>query len=486
MAALYLATFSIGLAQTYFGNLAVINAVNPTGTIFPSAGFTDFPLTSTTSQAGYRFTAQSTGQITEAQVYITAISDTTPPLGLNYMVSLQTDSGGVPSGTILGSGPIVTPVVGWNDIPLTSPANVTAGNIYHLVAQWSGVFPPPSSTNFITIRVSSQPDYLFYPQSGAPDSQLAADENTTGTWSSLSEEPIFLVNDSGNWTGNPYSTARTGPYWGTGWDLFLNEAFTVPATMVIASVGAYAAAVTDCFGCNTTADLDWTLGATGLPPFTSLAKGTLAVPGALPATLTWVDSPISPITLVPGTGYNLNFSASSGPMNGYQLLIESPGNPVTSVDPAPLGNLSFEGITAFETNSIPIVCGLCGSTASYPDDDLAFRFLLVNPSPTPVTFPSPCQSTLFVARNIFSPKSDPTPLLIRSDLCVPGNYSVMVYNTAGEKVRTLRPGPEQPAGLDSFSWDGQNDAHSVVASGVYLIRMVEPLGTHVAKVVVIR
>jgi hypothetical protein len=104
---------------------------------------------------------------------------------------------------------------------------------------------------------------------------------------------------------------------------------------------------------------------------------------------------------------------------------------------------------------------------------------------TPTAFP-PCNSTFYVSRNMYFPATDLPQLFVRCDLCFQGPYSVKVYNSAGEKVKTLRDNSNQPAGPDQVPWDGKNDAQVGVASGVYIIVMIDTFTYHEARVVVIR
>jgi hypothetical protein len=109
------------------------------------------------------------------------------------------------------------------------------------------------------------------------------------------------------------------------------------------------------------------------------------------------------------------------------------------------------------------------------------------PTPTPTATAGPaCQGSFFVSRNIYFPKTDQPALFIRTNFCITGVYSVKIYNTAGEHIRTLRDVSNQTAGADQVDWDGKNKNGVNVASGVYIIIFTEPAGVHIAKVVVMR
>ena len=51
-----------------------------------------------------------------------------------------------------------------------------------------------------------------------------------------------------------------------------------------------------------------------------------------------------------------------------------------------------------------------------------------------------------------------------------GMVSLIVYNVLGQQVRTLVNAP-MTAGQYSITWDGRNDAGSVLSSGVYFYRL---------------
>ncbi|HEY5040296.1 MAG TPA: FlgD immunoglobulin-like domain containing protein [bacterium] len=115
---------------------------------------------------------------------------------------------------------------------------------------------------------------------------------------------------------------------------------------------------------------------------------------------------------------------------------------------------------------------------------LLLSLFLIQPSE--VFAQSACKGSLFVSRNIYSPTTDLPLLFLRSNLCYSGNYSIKIYNSAGELVRVLRDIPNQPAGPDQVDWDGKSTSGDYVASGVYVVLLTESYGSHVGKVLVLR
>jgi len=60
-----------------------------------------------------------------------------------------------------------------------------------------------------------------------------------------------------------------------------------------------------------------------------------------------------------------------------------------------------------------------------------------------------------------------------------------IYNTLGQRARLLEDRVAE-AGYHSTMWDGTNDRGELLSSGMYLIRMITPLGTSTKRVVVTR
>jgi hypothetical protein len=149
------------------------------------------------------------------------------------------------------------------------------------------------------------------------------------------------------------------------------------------------------------------------------------------------------------------------------------------------GNAYITGNT-YSTN-FPTTAGAYQTANGGGGDSFIAKFYFASPTPTPtVTAIPPCQSALFVSLNLFFSQNGQGPLTIGATLCNPGNCSVEIYNSAGEHIRTLANATNLPAGSFQVTWDGKNKYGAEVASGVYIIHMVEPLGLHQARVAVIR
>lgn len=66
-----------------------------------------------------------------------------------------------------------------------------------------------------------------------------------------------------------------------------------------------------------------------------------------------------------------------------------------------------------------------------------------------------------------------------------GNVSLMVYNVAGQAVRTLASG-SLPAGAHSAKWDGRDDRGQALPGGVYFARLATSDGTKTVKMTIIK
>jgi flagellar hook assembly protein FlgD len=60
--------------------------------------------------------------------------------------------------------------------------------------------------------------------------------------------------------------------------------------------------------------------------------------------------------------------------------------------------------------------------------------------------------------------------LIDYEVANPGNVSIKVFNTAGQRVRTLVEG-YKPTGLYTILWDGRNATGESAAAGVYYYQL---------------
>jgi flagellar hook assembly protein FlgD len=72
-------------------------------------------------------------------------------------------------------------------------------------------------------------------------------------------------------------------------------------------------------------------------------------------------------------------------------------------------------------------------------------------------------------------------------LALSGPFSLKVYNTAGELVKTLKA--ENPSGAPvdlKVEWDGTNNKGEPVASGVYILHFMSMFESRTSKLLILR
>ncbi len=87
-------------------------------------------------------------------------------------------------------------------------------------------------------------------------------------------------------------------------------------------------------------------------------------------------------------------------------------------------------------------------------------------------------STQLVPQQFFLGANYPNPFnpstQIRFALPATATVELMIYDVLGQHVRTLVAGEQHPAGYYGVSWDGTDEQHQAVSSGVYFYRMRTP------------
>ncbi len=95
--------------------------------------------------------------------------------------------------------------------------------------------------------------------------------------------------------------------------------------------------------------------------------------------------------------------------------------------------------------------------------------------------------TFNVSKNIFNPNSESVSFYVH--YCqFPGEYSLKVYNTAGELVRTIVETKIVENVIDESpqAWDGKNNHQELCADGVYIFCLTEPYDRKFRKVILLK
>ena len=68
----------------------------------------------------------------------------------------------------------------------------------------------------------------------------------------------------------------------------------------------------------------------------------------------------------------------------------------------------------------------------------------------------------------------------------PTHVNVFIYNTLGQLVREMPLAQEYALGVHSVRWDGRDNRHRAVSSGVYLYRLITPTGATARRMILLR
>ncbi len=101
------------------------------------------------------------------------------------------------------------------------------------------------------------------------------------------------------------------------------------------------------------------------------------------------------------------------------------------------------------------------------------------------TFPTDC-GAFKISNNYFSPSQGPVSIYVVFCSDYRGPYSLKIYNSAGEHIRTLDERPVTGSFYGSYLWDGTNKHGDFCASGIYLIQKNNLFERKIKKILVIR
>jgi hypothetical protein len=107
-------------------------------------------------------------------------------------------------------------------------------------------------------------------------------------------------------------------------------------------------------------------------------------------------------------------------------------------------------------------------------------------TPTVTPTPIPAEDEFYVAQNVYNATTDQPVSIFVGYSQFPGAYSLWIYNSAGEHIRTLDSQNLTGPINQSYFWDGKNKYGNKCASGVYILYLVEPFSTKVKRLVLIR
>lgn len=89
-----------------------------------------------------------------------------------------------------------------------------------------------------------------------------------------------------------------------------------------------------------------------------------------------------------------------------------------------------------------------------------------------------------VDRNVFNPATDSVSIFVEYTK-FPGDYSMRIYNSAGEHIKTLSSKTLNEPVSESYVWDGKNKYGDTCASGVYILYLIEPFDRKIKRVLMV-
>jgi hypothetical protein len=228
------------------------------------------------------------------------------------------------------------------------------------------------------------------------------------------------------------------------------------------------------------------------------------------------------VALVPGTGTPVAVNTINNCTNPAYFIDNSGGqsNGVCSITKPSAGlNTTMWGLTTVlsvtaavnpgVTNHIKLAIADVGDCNLDSDVFIQANSFTSGPTATPTNSPtptdtptptlSPTPTNTPTVTPTFPPNMDDfqvdkngfTPPQVSVSITVgysnfPGNYSLRIYNSAGEHIRTLDNQSLTHPIRQTYVWDGTNKYGDKCASGIYLIALEEPFGRKLRRVLLIR
>ena len=180
--------------------------------------------------------------------------------------------------------------------------------------------------------------------------------------------------------------------------------------------------------------------------------------GTHPVTTFNVTGAVSVASVVAGCGTDINVAAVMG--DGAASMVQS--NPVT-----------VSAVGGCPTNT-PTVTPTVTNTAT------------VTPTVTVTPTPYPILDYFTVSQNVFNPDKGGSVAIGVGYSKANGDYSLRIYNSAGEHIVTLDDGQISGVFTQSYTWNGLNKHGDKCASGIYIIELLEPLDTKFKRVILAR
>ncbi|MEW6095094.1 MAG: hypothetical protein AB1567_01015 [bacterium] len=369
-------------AQTYYGNQFQV-------TTTVSMGYLD----AIDKKASLRFTAQASKTVSSFRIYIydnEAGSKT-------YRYGIQTDSGGVPSGTWLGYKDLdVVGGSGWLTVVLASGISVTSGTVYHIVVE-----PVDNPSKAIALQATTPLNQMIVYDNASDTNSNTLFYDGTG-WTIQNYQPIYFLDYSdATYEGNPCSFPSYGSVYGTRYE---SQKFTmVGGDKIITEVAVFIKR-----GGSPPNDCDFVL--FNITDSVEVASGTIATSSEVTPSYAWYTHTLSASkTLIDGKEYRLYLKTIGGDSNN-KYMWHMPYN----YDAADYNSRNYDGLNSINQSSTD---GGSNWSQDWPNYDAVFRFTL-STSILSVTLRNADDSADYTSWDIGSGKQTDTVYLMDTTNCV--------------------------------------------------------------------
>lgn len=317
----------------------------------------DTMLISTDMKDSVKFVAQRSATLDKFRVYIYKKGTS-----MNWSFRLETDSNGVPSGTLAWAGAEVQVSITsskWWTIDTTN-GDLTAGTIYHIVVSPLGT---PDENNYININSTSPKNERWINRITTNNERNVLHYDGT-MWTTLDREPVYVLEYADAVTeGDPYYEVD---WFGVYKNQFQGEEILVfPQNMTLVDIQFYVRK-----DGNPTDSLYVVI--ENITDNSVIFEGVLATPGEVTENWSWEVCGTPGVRLVAGKSYRFYLkSPGSDENNGYDI------NWLDTYNQDFYAKLSYDGQNSCGTWSSD--GGLTWSIGTARADDVAFRGMIALP-----------------------------------------------------------------------------------------------------------